>query len=112
MRHVRVVMLTWVIAAAGAFAGSLVGGALGRKGFFVGATVGGTLALLAAIHLAAALQWLDVNRQRGGAIGGLVGLGFASTLAVMHLDTPIIPLLVASLVGVGVILGAGPGAVR
>lgn len=112
MRHVRLVVLTWIITAAGALAGSLLGNVLGRKGFFVGAMVGGTLALLGAIQLAFALQWLDADRQRGGAIGGLVGFGFASTLAVMHLDTPIIPVLVASLVGVGVILGAGPGAVR
>ncbi len=112
MRHVRLLVLTWIITATGAFVGSVLGNAFGRKGLFVGAMVGGTLALLAAIQLVSALRWLDADRQRGGAIGGLVGFGFASTLAVMYLQTPVIAVLVASLVGIGVILGAGPGAVR
>ncbi|MBA2292131.1 MAG: hypothetical protein H0W15_06725 [Gemmatimonadales bacterium] len=112
MRHARLVLLIWIITATGAFAGSIAGSAFGRKALFVGAMVGGTLALLGAIRLVAAFGWLDADRQRGGAIGGLVGFGFASTLAVMHLQDPIIPVLVVSLAGVGVILGAGPGAVR
>lgn len=112
MRHARLVLLTWIITATGAFVGSVLGTAFGRKGLFVGAMAVGTLALLGAIHLVAMLRWLDVDRQRGGAIGGLVGFGFASTLAVMHLQTPILAVLAASLVGIGVILGAGPGAVR
>lgn len=112
MRHVRVAVLTWIITGTGAFVGSMLGNALGQKGLFVGAMVGGTLALLGAIQAVAALHWLDADRQRGGAIGGLVGFGFASTLAVMNPQTPIILVLVTSLVGVGVILGAGPGAVR
>ena len=112
MRHIRVVLLAWIVTGLGAVAGSIAGNAFGRRGMFIGAMVGGTLALLGAIRLLTSLEWLDVERRRGGSIGGLVGFALASPLAVMNLHTPITPILVTSLVGIGVVLGAGRGAVR
>ena len=112
MRHIRVVLLAWIVTGFGAVVGSVAGNAFGRRGLFIGAMVGGTLALLVAIKLLGSLQWLDPERRRGGSIGGLVGFALASPLAVMNLHTPVIPILVTSLVGLGVLLGAGRGAVR
>lgn len=96
----------------GAVAGSILGNAFGRRGLFIGATVAGTLALLIAIQVLTGLRWLDSERRRGGTIGGLVGFALAAPLAVMNLQTPVIPIVVTSLVGFGVVLGAGRGAVR
>ncbi len=112
MRHLRVVMLAWLVTGFGAVGGSIVGNAFGRRGLFIGATIGGTLALLLAIQGLTSLRWLDGDRRRGGTIGGLVGFALASPLAVMNLHTPVIPIVVTSLVGFGVVLGAGRGAVR
>jgi hypothetical protein len=112
MRHLRVVLLAWLVTGIGAVVGSLVGGMFGRQGMFIGTMVGGTLALLAAIGLLASLGWLDPERRRGGSIGGLVGFALASPFIFMNLDTPIVPIGVTLLVGAGVVLGAGRGAVR
>ena len=112
MRYLRVVIVAWGLTGLGAVAGSVPGNALGARGLFIGAMVGGTLALLAAIRILTTLGWLDTERRRGGSIGGLVGFALASPLAVMNLHTPVAPILFASLVGFGVVLGAGRGAVR
>lgn len=112
MRHLRVIILAWLVTGAGAVLGAMAGAVFGKQGLFMGAMAGGTLAVLYAVRLLTTRGWLDVERRRGGAIGGLVGLALAAPLAVMNLDTPWIPVLVTSLVGIVLLIGAGRGAVR
>jgi hypothetical protein len=42
-------------------------------------------------------------------VGALIGLAIAAPIAVANLHTPIIPIAVTSLAGVGALLGAGWG---
>lgn len=112
MRHLRLVLLTSLVTAA--VAGLAVAAALpfGGRTRFVAGTVAGTLGVLLAIRAVIRLGWFDVERRRGGSIGGLVGLALASPLVAM---TPTsIPMVAgaALLVGLGVLAGSGPGAVR
>jgi hypothetical protein len=112
MRHLRVALLAWLFTAAGATLGSFAGNLFGRQGLFLGATIFGTLAVLVAIQVLVARGWLDGERRRGGSIGGLVGLALGATLALMNIQSPPIALAALSLVGIGVLFGAGPNAVR
>lgn len=111
MRTLRVVILAWLLADCGVALGWAVGRPFGRQELFLGAIVLGTLAILLAIRLLASLGWLNPERRRGGSIGGLCGFALAAPLAAMNLDTPLVPLLVMGIVGIGVIVGAGPSGV-
>ncbi|MES2123675.1 MAG: hypothetical protein V4503_03200 [Gemmatimonadota bacterium] len=112
MRLLRVVLLSWLLAAFGAALGAFAGELFGRRGLFFGATIVGTLAVLVAINVVIDRGWLDPDRRRGASIGGFVGLALGCTLALMNLDAPPLAILALSLVGLGVVLGAGPNAVR
>jgi hypothetical protein len=110
MRILRVVLVAWLLTYAGVVAGSLIGGPFGRQDAFLGAVALGTLAILLAIKWLARLGWFNNERRRGGSIGGLCAFALAAPLAAMNVDTPLVPLLVMALVGIGVIAGAGPSA--
>ena len=112
MRHFRVALIAWLLTAAGATFGALTGSLFGREGRFLGATILGTLAVLVAIQILTARGWLDPERRKGGSIGGFVGLALGAPLALMNIHTPLIAIAAFSLVGVCVLLGAGPNAVR
>lgn len=112
MRHLRVALTTWLITAAGASLGALVGQFFGRRGLFLGATMLGTLAVLIGIRIVTERGWLDGDRRKGGAIGGFVGLALGAPLALMNLESPLIGIAALGLVGICVLLGAGPNAVR
>ena len=112
MRHFRLLAFCSLITTLGALVGVLIGIPFGRRASFVLATSVGTMAVLLAIRLAAQLQWLNVERRRGGSIGGLVGLALASPLASMSLNRPLVIVAAAALVGLGVLLGAGRGAAQ
>lgn len=112
MRILRVVVLAWLLTDCGAVLGWALGRPFGRRALFLGGIILGTLAILLAIRLLAGFGWLNPERRRGGSIGGLCGFALAAPLAAMNLDAPLVPLLVMVIVGIGVILGAGPSAVR
>lgn len=112
MRHLRVAVISWFVTAAGATFGALSGGLFGREGRFLGATILGTFAVLFAIQVLTSQGWLDPERRKGGSIGGFVGLALGAPLALMNIHTPLIAIAAFSLVGVCVLLGAGPNAVR
>jgi hypothetical protein len=112
MRTLRVVLLAWLLTDCGAALGWALGRPFGRQAFFMGGIILGTLAILLAIRLVASFGWLNPERRRGGSIGGLCGFALAAPLAAMNLDAPLVPLLVMAIVGIGVVLGAGPSAVQ
>ncbi|MEO5800638.1 MAG: hypothetical protein ABIZ70_04170 [Gemmatimonadales bacterium] len=112
MRHLRVALVAWLFAAAGATIGAFIGNLFGRQGLFLAATICGTLAILFAINLLVERGWLDGERRKGGAIGGFVGLALGAPLALMNMDSPLIGIAALGLVGICVLLGAGPNAVR
>jgi hypothetical protein len=112
MRTLRVIVLAWLLTDCGAALGWAVGRPFGRQALFLGAIMVGTLAILLAIRLVAGFGWLNPDRRRGGSIGGLCGFALAAALAWAGHGTPLLALLVTAIVGIGVILGAGPSAVR
>lgn len=88
--------------------GSILGNGLaGRTGLFGGAIVGGVLGVSIAVMIVARLGWLPREDRRGAAAGGIVGFAVAAPIAVMNLHTPVTPVLICGLAGVGVLLGAG-----
>ncbi len=112
IRLLRVFVLSWLIAGAGAVLGRILGSPFGRQGTFLGAVVGGTLAIMLGVHLLIQFGWLDPDRRRGGSIGALCGFALAAAAAGVPAGEPLLKLLTFVLVGAGMLVGAGPGAVR
>ncbi len=112
MRHLRVLLVSWFIAGLGAVIGRILGSPFGRQGAFLGAVVGGTLAIMLAVQVLIGMGWLDPERRRGGSIGALCGFALAAAAAGIPVGEPLIQLTTFVLVGAGMLVGAGPGAVR
>lgn len=112
MAVIRLLLLTSLIPALFALAGGLAAIPFGGRTMFVVATVAGTFGVLAAVRLAIRLGWLDPARVRGPAIGGLVGLGLGAPIAAMSIDKPLALVIGTLLIGLGTLVGGGPGAAR
>lgn len=112
MRQLRLILVTSFITALAAGLGVIVGSLGGSRGRFVIATVFGTLGVLLAVRTVVRLGWFDVERRRGGSIGGMVGLALATPLVAMRPEAVAVIGGAALLIGVGVLLGAGRGASR
>jgi hypothetical protein len=108
MRTLRVVLMGWILTGGGAALGYLVGLPFGRQNAFLASVVLGTLAILLTIRLVVRFGWFNGQRRRGGSIGALCGFALSAPLAVMNLDRPAVAFGCLALVGVGMILGAGP----
>jgi hypothetical protein len=104
-RPVLIVLATRLFAGVGAVAGSILGNAAGRAGLFVGAVVGGILMTTGAVLLAGQRGWLPAPSRLGALVGGLLGFVIAAPIAVANLHTPVTPVLVTSLAGIGALLG-------
>lgn len=112
MRILRVVVVTWLLTACGVALGWVGGAVFSRQAGFLAAVTLGTLAILLAIRIATTNGWLRLDRRRGGSIGGLCGFAVAAPLAKMNLDKPLLALTFIVIVGITVVLGAGPAATR
>lgn len=112
MRLIRFLLLISAVPAAAALLGVAAGSPFGRRTMYLVAGVLGTFGVLGAVALLVRLDWLDGNRRRGAAIGGLVGLGLGAPLAAMALDQPLMIAAGALLIGIGALVGIGRGAVR
>lgn len=105
MRPIPVFLATWAAAGVGAVIGSILGHAAGKPGLFIGAALGGVLGIVVAVGTITKLQWLSPHDRGGALAGGLVGFGVAVPIAVTNLHTPVTPLLICGLAGVGLLLG-------
>lgn len=106
MKPIPVFLATWGLAGLGAVAGSILGNAVGTTGLFAGAIVGGVLFVGLAAVVLARLRWLPAEDRRAAFLGGAAGFAVAAPIAVMNLHTPVTPVLVCSLAGFGLLLGA------
>lgn len=106
----RFLLFTSLVPAAAAFAGALAALPLDRRTMFVAASVAGTFGVLGMVRLGARLGWIHPQRQRGVAIGSLVGLGLGATVAAMTLDNPLAIVIGTLLVGIGAVVGGGKDA--
>lgn len=107
LKKALILIATWLLAGFGAVAGSILGNAAGRVGLFLGAIIGGLLATAAAVLLEGKLGWIDRPERRGAMVGALVGFAIAAPIAASNLHTPITPVAVTSLAGIGALVGAG-----
>jgi len=85
----------------------MVGNAAGKPGLFGGAVIGGMVGIGATVLLGSKLRWLPVADRLGAFLGGGVGFAIASPIAVSNLHTPLTPILICGLAGVGLLLGVG-----
>ena len=72
----------------------------------------GAFGVLLAHRWLGARGWADPARQRGSAIGGLVGLGLGTSLAAIPPMQWLMVALGTILIGIGTLVGAGTGAAR
>ena len=107
VKPIPVFIATWALAGLGAVIGSILGNAAGKPGLFVGAVVGGLLGVGAAVVTLAKMHWLPGEDRRGACAGGIIGFAVAAPIAATNLHTPVIPILVCGLAGLGLLLGIG-----
>lgn len=109
MKPLLILVVAWALAGLGAVLGSMFGNEVGPTGLKVGAVVGGIVAIGGAVLLLVRRLWLPAADRRGALIGGIAGFVLAAPIAVANLHTPVTPVLVTSLAGVGMLLGVGVG---
>ncbi len=112
MVFLRFLLFTSLLPSVAAFAGALAGLPFGRRTMFVVATIFGTFGVLAMVRIGARIGWVHAQRQRGVAIGALVGLGLGAPLAAMTLDRPLAIVIGTLLIGVGATVGGGTEAAQ
>jgi len=100
-------LVVWIVAGAGAVGGSIVGGAAGQPGVFIGALIGGTVAAPVGVWLCTRFGWFAAHQRRAASAGAAIGFLIAAPIAATNLHTPVIPVLICSLAGVGALVGAG-----
>ena len=107
MKPIPVFLAAWALAGLGAVLGSVIGRAAGKPGLLAGAVVGGFLGVGVAVVVLTRLRWLSSTDRRGALVGGIVGFAVAAPIAVTNLHTPVTPVLICALAGVGLLLGVG-----
>jgi hypothetical protein len=100
-------LVGWALAGLGAVIGSILGNSRGKTGLFVGAIIGGIVGIGAAVVIVSRLRWLPNEDRRGAFVGGVIGFAIAAPIALANLHTPVTPVLICGLAGVGLLLGIG-----
>ena len=98
-------ILLVIAGGAGAFAGSVLGGAFGRMGLFAGGFLGGSLTSAGAAYLAGWLRWIQPNERARTACGAVAGFLAAALVAINTLSSPVGPIASTLLTGIGGLLG-------
>jgi len=107
LKPIPVLIAAWALAGLGALIGSVLGNAAGQPGLFVGAAVGGVVGVVVAVAAVTKLRWLPPEDRPGAFAGSIIGFGVAAPIAVTNLHTPVTPVLICGLAGVGLLLGVG-----
>jgi hypothetical protein len=107
VKPIPVFVTTWGLAGIGAVLGSVVGNAAGKPGLFAGAVLGGLLGVVAAVVALTKVRWLPPEDRAGALVGGMIGFAVAAPIAATNLHTPVTPVLICALSGVGLLLGVG-----
>lgn len=107
MKPRATLVLVWFTAGIGAVGVSIATAWAGNAMLFAGAVVGGALGAMLGVWLCERLGWL-ARVQRGAAtVGAVIGFLVAAPIAALNLHTPITPILICSLAGLGALVGAG-----
>ena len=105
MKLLPALLAAWALTGIGSVIGSILGNSAGRTGLFAGAIVGGIAGVGSAVAAVIKLRWLARDERLGAFVGGIVGFAVAVPIAVTNLHTPVTPVLICALAGVGLILG-------
>lgn len=106
MKRLATLALVWLLTGLGAVAGSILGNALGKTGLFAGAVAGGAVLAYFSPLVCSRLGWIASGARRNASVGALIGFMVAAPIAATNLRTPVIPVLICSLAGVGALIGA------
>src|SRR3954453_8246731 len=87
------------------FLGSIFGHAFNQTGVFTGAIIGGTTGVILGTLLLVERKLIETSQFLSTTIWGLMFFGMAVLFAVTNLNSPIIPLISLSFVGLGCIAG-------
>ena len=110
MMKAAVALVTiWMLTGLGAVAGSILGNAAGKSGLFAGAVVGGAALAYLAPQLCTKLGWIARGRTKQASLGAVLGFLLAAPIAATNLHTPVIPVLMCSLAGIGALIGLRRG---
>ena len=104
-RHARLFVLLVAAGGIGAFAGSVLGAAFGKRGLFAGGYIGGVIGAMCAAWLAARLGWVRRDERAGTMAGAAIGFIAAATIAINTLSSPVGPLLSTLVIGAGGLAG-------
>ena len=107
MKPFPLFIAAWVLAGLGAVIGSILGNAAGKPALFAGAIVEGLIGVAVAVATSSRLRWLPIADRRAAFLGGGAGFLLAAPIAVSNLHTPVTPVLICGLAGVGLLLGVG-----
>lgn len=97
-------LTTWLLGAAGAVIGSMLGGTFGEHPLFLGAVAGGILASAAAVYIATWRGWVPATQRVRVMVGAVIGFVLAAIIATQTLSSPIGPIASSLLIGVGAVL--------
>ena len=107
LKRLRTLFAVWGLTGVGAVAGSMLGARAGKAWLMDGGLAGGVFGLAIAVTVAARRGWLPLKDRPGALLGGLVGFSIAAPIAMANLHTPVTPVAVTGLVGVGALFGIG-----
>jgi len=105
MKSLVVLVLVWLLTGLGAVVGSILGNAAGKRGLFAGAVVGGAVLAYFSPILCARFGWVATEARHSASRGALLGFLIAAPIAATNLRTPVIPVLICSLSGIGALMG-------
>ena len=105
MKDVFIFILVCILSGICIFAFSVLGNGLLKTGVFIGAVVGGFVGVALGVWLSKRLGLFGEKRTFGALIGGFIGFIIAAVIAVINLDTFIIPLATIAIIGAGALLG-------
>ena len=104
---VKLFLTSTILAGLGGALGSIVGNAGGRRMLFVGGVIGGLVMALIAARIGVWRCWVPAEHATRSGLFAAAGFLLAALIAVNTLSSPLGPVLSASLVGIGAVLGAG-----
>lgn len=97
-------LTTWLLGAAGAVAGSMIGAAFGRFPLFTFALMGGAIGAMSAVRIAVWRGWISPERRPRVMVGAVIGFALAAIIATQTLSSPVGPVASSLLIGIGAVL--------